>query len=579
MKCSIEQKIRVGFGLALAVLLVIGAFSYRSATRFVEALRWEEHTERVLAHLSFTLVSLLNAETASRGYALTGNELFLEPYQPGIIGANESVNELRKSAADNPGQQRKLDVLEPLLARKMRFMSELIDMRKTQGADAAEQKFNTLEGKQVMNEIRKVIGEIETQEKRLLQERSASAQSGANLTRAIAIIGSLLGIVFVGIASIIVHRDFQKRRQAEEERDRFFTLSLDMLCIAGFDGHFKRLNPAWEKTLGFTREELMARPYLDFIHPDDRQATLAEAQKIASGADVISFENRYRCKDGSYRWFLWSATPLVEQQVTYASARDITERKQTEKKVQELNENLESRAAQLAVANKELEAFSYSVSHDLRAPLRHIDGFLELLKKKAGSALDAKCQRYVNMISESAAEMGQLIDDLLSFSRMGRAEMRATRLNLEQLVKDTVNELGRETEGRDIVWKIGALPEVQADPSLMHQVVVNLFSNALKYSRTRARTEIEVGCQPNTNGEHTFFVRDNGVGFDMKFADKLFGVFQRLHEADEFEGTGIGLANVQRIIGRHGGRTWAEGVVDGGATFYFSLPKSQETKL
>jgi light-regulated signal transduction histidine kinase (bacteriophytochrome) len=218
------------------------------------------------------------------------------------------------------------------------------------------------------------------------------------------------------------------------------------------------------------------------------------------------------------------------------------------------------------------------VSHDLRAPLRHVGGFLELLQKRAGASLDAKCQRYMTLISESAKEMGTLIDNLLSFSRMGRAEMRTTELDLEQLARDAIRELAPDTMDREIVWTVAPLPSVQADPALMRQVMLNLISNALKYSRTRRRAEIEIGCPPNNNGEHVFFVRDNGVGFDMKYADKLFGVFQRLHKSEEFEGTGIGLANVQRIIGRHGGRTWAEGIVDGGATFYFSIPKSAQTK-
>lgn len=241
-------------------------------------------------------------------------------------------------------------------------------------------------------------------------------------------------------------------------------------------------------------------------------------------------------------------------------------------KAETANYELLERTAQLEAANKELEGFSYSVSHDLRAPLRHITGFAELLQKKASASLDETNLRYLNMISESAKQMGILIDDLLDFSRIGRSEVKRGRVSLDYLVNGVLKELQEETKDRDIAWKVGKLPEVYCDSSMLRLVFINLISNAVKFTRPRPKAQIEIGCIPE-GGEFIFFIRDNGVGFDPNYKDKLFGVFQRLHHQDQFEGTGIGLANVRRLIHRHGGRTWAEGKLENGATFYFSLPK------
>ena len=295
---------------------------------------------------------------------------------------------------------------------------------------------------------------------------------------------------------------------------------------------------------------------------------------------VEYFENPVLRQSGEERLLAWHNALLRDDEGnisgTLSSGEDITERKRAEEQIIRLNQDLRKRATALKAANKELEAFAYSISHDLRAPLRHIDGFLELLQKKVGTGLDEQSRYYMDTISKAAQKMGLLIDDLLSFSRMGRHAMRFQPVDLGDLVRDVVRELAPDADGRDMDWRIGDLPAVQGDAAMLRMVLTNLIANALKFTRPRQPARIEIGSQPGQDAETVVFVRDNGVGFDMAYGDKLFGVFQRLHHADEFEGTGIGLASVRRIINRHGGRTWAEGIVDQGATFYFSLPQRIE---
>ena len=399
-----------------------------------------------------------------------------------------------------------------------------------------------------------------------------------------------------------IETEASERRQAEKELDQFFTLSLEMLCLIGFDGGFLRVNPACGRILGFSAEELRGRSLLDFIHPDDREATHDALNKVESGMAVASFANRCQTRDGSYRWLQWACAPALDRQLFFASARDTTEQvaalqaleqahaeledrvrertaalvetnqalARSEAEVLKLNQQLEGRVRELTVSNQELEAFTYSVSHDLRAPLRHIDSFSKILLDDYEQELPENARSLVHRVRQGTERMSRMVDELLKLSRTSRHEPEKRLTGLRSLVDEVIAELAVDTGEREVEWRVSELPFVDCDPALVRQVFVNLLSNALKFTRTRQRGAIEVG-QTESHGDVALFVRDNGVGFSMKYADKLFGAFQRLHRQEDFEGTGVGLATVQRIVHKHGGRIWAEAVLDQGATFYFTL--------
>jgi light-regulated signal transduction histidine kinase (bacteriophytochrome) len=255
---------------------------------------------------------------------------------------------------------------------------------------------------------------------------------------------------------------------------------------------------------------------------------------------------------------------------------EIRERKLAEEEVHKLNaaleRHVEERTAELADAIKQLEAFSYSVSHDLKAPLRAISGFSKALLEDYGPGLEDEARNYLNLIARGAEKMGQLINDLLAFSRLGRNRMSSAAIDMDDLAKSVYDELSRSAPDRNIECRLQPLPPTRGDRAMIRQVLVNLLSNAIKFTRSAQTASIEVGCSGSDIEQNTYYVKDNGAGFDMQYSDKLFGVFQRLHSAKEFEGTGVGLAIVERIVLRHGGRVWAEGKVNEGATFHFTLP-------
>jgi PAS domain S-box-containing protein len=363
----------------------------------------------------------------------------------------------------------------------------------------------------------------------------------------------------------------------------------DPIVIVDRDGHIILVNTQTEKVFGYGREDLLGRPIEILIperfhrgHLSHRGSYSADPHTRPMG---IGLDLSARRRNGSEFPVEISLSPMKTESgvIVTAIIRDISEWKRVGEELRKLNRELEQRVRertaqlhertkQLEAANRELEAFSYSVSHDLRAPLRHLSGFARLLKERAAENLDEKSLRYLQNIDEAAGLMGKLVDDLLAFSRTGRAEMAKSRVRFVQLVDEVIEVLQSDIQGRKIVWRIDSLPDAEGDQAMLRLIWLNLISNALKYTRTRDESHIDIGSSINEAGETVYFVRDNGFGFDMQYADKLFGVFQRLHSGEEFEGTGIGLATVQRIVRRHGGSVWAEGKVDSGATFFFSLP-------
>lgn len=378
---------------------------------------------------------------------------------------------------------------------------------------------------------------------------------------------------------IAIRADITERKRVEESlrlQANLLDQSYDAILVWELDGGIRYWNRGATVLYGYEKEEAIGRVSHDLIQTrrdgnTDRVVNTLRAEGRWEG------ELQHTAKNG--RQFTVETRMTVVREngciLVLEANRDITERRRHEDAIRQLNADLERRVVQrtseLEVANRELEAFSYSVSHDLRAPLRAVDGFSQAVIEDYSGQLPEEGQRYLETIRTSAQKMGTLIDDLLTFSRLSRAPLRRQTVHVTQLVRDILDDLQPPQAGRDLTITVGALPPCAGDPSLLRQVWINLLSNALKYTLKRAPAVVEIGCQQDGDGL-TYFVRDNGTGFDMRYADKLFGVFQRLHRAEDYEGTGVGLAIVQRIVHRHGGRIWADAALDRGATFFFTLP-------
>lgn len=575
------------FFLALALLVFDGVISYLNTQQLIEQSELATHSRQVLASLEALRRNLTDAESAHRGFILSGEERFLDPYNSAAQEIPSELATLRNLTAQNPQHQQRLDTLNGLITQEMNGANERIELRRTKGLEAARIAILTGRGEEIMQEIRAVIRDMRKEENESLGVREASSHASARTATFTSIASAAVAIVLMLGVFLLLSREVRHRERAEvalrrsEENYRLLVESVQDYAIVTLDpsGTVASWNLGAQRIKGFSAEEIVGQHFSCFYVPEDVERGKPERElKLAATEGRVEDETWRLRKDGTRFWanvIITAMRDATGQLRGFAKVtRDLTERKRAEEEIHKLNEELEhrviARTAQLEAANKELEAFTYSVSHDLRSPLRHVDGFSKILLEEFQAQLAPQAQRYLERIRAGTQQMGHLVDDLLNLARVGRRELTLQVSGLNSIVEEVLSDLRPETAERQIEWKISKLPFVECDPALMKQVFTNLLSNAVKFTRVREHAVIQVAAT-SQNGRPAVFVRDNGVGFNMKYADKLFGVFQRLHRAEDFEGTGVGLATVQRIIHKHSGHVWAEAELDKGATFYFSL--------
>ena len=566
MKVYFDSKVLIGFFLALGILALLGVYSYKNSQESIETSARVSYTNDVLYRIKQLHSIHLEIEAQWMRYVSTGDSTFARFFQRRLDDATNHFIALQTLVKDNDSQKQSLDTIRTIGKEKIEMV--LLTIR---NGDLEQAKTIALSNtnKQLVDQIKRAIDQMEAEEKRQLDHRMSENQREVKtfnftfISLLVATVGIIL-LLFLGINSTL-----RARTQAEEALVAASAEIKDLYNNAPCGYHslngnrlIIEMNKTWLKWTGYDRSEVINKMlFTDLLAPESRTTFEEYFATLKSEGDVSNVELEVVCKNKNILFVVINATAIRDEYGNFIKSRstvfDITARHKAEQKV-------------IAV-NNELEAFTYSVSHDLRAPLRSIDGYSKILQEDYGSTMDTEANRLLEIIRNNARRMGQLIDDLLDFSRLGRKEMDNSVVDMQTLVTHVQQELVSQEKNRKIQVKINRLEEVKADARMMRQVWINLISNAIKYYRLQAVANIEIGSSIEDN-RVVYFIRDNGVGFDMKYADKLFGVFQRLHKVQEFEGTGVGLALAHRIVSRHGGKIWADATVNEGATFFFFIP-------
>ncbi|HTL59693.1 MAG TPA: CHASE3 domain-containing protein [Candidatus Limnocylindrales bacterium] len=573
----------VSFVLAILSLAVVVVGSRLSEERLREATRAVTHTREVLEKLGEISTHLSEVESGARSFAISGKQSHLDPFYTAAKAVPDDVAELEALLRDDPAALSRVSEIEPVINKHIKAMKDMVDLGNKNLFRGSAQRKLTDQGNMLMEEIRTAFGALEkTQRARLAQQQIAMTARAERVTM-IGLAGSMLaGVLVLGFGALGLHA-INGKAKIEQKLERLLGSMPDALVIVNAEGKIISSNAQTGKLFGYTERELQGEN-MALLVPERIRQTQRQyyAGFFLEGGDRVAETTMELCglrKDGREFPVEISTKPLVAEKgrLVTSAIRDISERKQAEKQISRLNKELRDRAAELEAANKELEAFSYSVSHDLRSPLQNIDSFSQILIEEYANRLDADGRDYVQRLRGSCQHMEEIIDALLVLSNMARHELVPDRVDLSTLANAVATELKQKDPDRLVDWVIAEGLTVEGDTGLLRVVLENLFGNAWKFTAKRPRARIEFGALPQCNGARTYFVRDDGAGFDMARASQLFAPFKRLHDQSQFRGTGIGLATVQRVIRRHRGKIWAESAVDKGATFCFTLTDEAAT--
>jgi PAS domain S-box-containing protein len=557
--------------------ITTGRTAFDSFIREQEAHAAASRTQQVLVALESLASSLHAAESGARGFAISGQQSHLDQYYGAVNMIRPQLDELQGDLRDDPVAWKQFRSLEGPITAQLAALKEMVGLGNKNVFRAVGQRSLADQGYETMQNISITLQAMEQPARARLAEQSNAAVQYAHIARVSLLEGGALACAVLLLSSISTYWLLIENGKMEEKLNGFLESSPDAIVIVNKEGKIVVSNSYTERLLGYTPQELAGQTVAILVAERYRKVCLQQyAVYFATRGDPMtttSLELSAVHKDGHEIPVDICMKPLeTEQGILITSAlRDISQRKQTERNVTRLNEQLEQRAAELEAANKELEAFSYSVSHDLRSPLHNIDGFSRALLEDYADRLDTEGQEHLKHVRSSCQQMEEIIDALLALSKMMRTEMFRQRVDLSMLACQIADELKAKAPDRVVDFVIANDLTAIADPQLLRVALENLLNNAWKFTSKQPRARIEVGSLLQSNGEQVFYVRDDGAGFDMEHAPKLFAPFKRLHKASDFQGTGIGLATVQRVIARHGGKIWASAAVDHGATFCFTL--------